>query len=317
MGESGFKHVTVGPITYTPNGNPLVGPAYPLKGYFLACGYSFGITQAGGIGHYIAGWMMNGEPEIDLWSVDSRRYGSYANWAYNHEKIEDTYPRLYGVIYPNEWRDAARPNRTSPIFEYQKDAGASFGEYYGWECPNYFTAEQSDLSETPSWRRNNAFNYVAAECSQVMNNVGLLDLTRFAKTSISGPGAEAWLNKLTCQKVPVTDGRIALCPMLDDKGAFKSDMTITRDKEGEYFCVTASVGKRHDQHWLLQNLPEDGSVRMADMTYNMGCFILAGPRARDLLARVASGDVSNTAFAVGTSKEFFIGSKARFRCSKH
>ena len=161
MGESGFKHVTVGPITYTPNGNPLVGPAYPLKGYFLACGYSFGITQAGGIGHYIAGWMMNGEPEIDLWSVDSRRYGSYANWAYNHEKIEDTYPRLYSIIYPNEWRDAARPNRTSPIYEYQKEAGASFGEYYGWECPNYFTDEPSDRSETPSWRRNNAFKYVA------------------------------------------------------------------------------------------------------------------------------------------------------------
>jgi dimethylglycine dehydrogenase len=136
MGETGFKHVTVGPITYTPNGDPLVGPAYPLKNFFHACGYSFGITQAGGIGHYLAGWIMNGEPEIDLWAMDSRRYGSYANWAYNHEKIEDTYPRLYGIIYPNEWRDAARPCRTSPIYPYQKDAGASFGEYFGWECPN-------------------------------------------------------------------------------------------------------------------------------------------------------------------------------------
>jgi dimethylglycine dehydrogenase len=311
MGESGFKHVTAGPITYTPNGNPLVGPAYPLKGYFLACGYSFGITQAGGIGHYIAGWMMNGEPEIDLWSVDSRRYGSYANWAYNHEKIEDTYPRLYGIIYPNEWRDAARPNRTSPIFEYQKEAGASFGEYYGWECPNYFTDEQSDLSEIPSWRRNNAFKYVAAECNHVMNHVGLLDLTRFAKTKISGPNAESWLNNMTCQKVPVADGRIALCPMLDHNGAFKSDMTITRDREGEYFCVTASVGKRHDQHWLKLNLPEDGSVQMKDMTYEMGCFIVAGPKARDLLAKVAYADVSNEAFASGTCREFFIG---RVKC---
>ena len=311
MGESGFKHVTVGPITYTPNGNPLVGPAYPLKGYFLACGYSFGITQAGGIGHYIAGWMMNGEPEIDLWSVDSRRYGSYANWSYNHEKIEDTYPRLYSIIYPNEWRDAARPNRTSPIYEYQKAAGASFGEYYGWECPNYFTTESSDLCETPSWRRNNAFKYVAAECKHVMNNVGLLDLTRFAKTRISGPGAETWLNSLTCQNVPVTDGRIALCPMLDNNGNFKSDMTVTRDRQGDYFCVTASVGKRHDQHWLLQNLPTDGSVRMEDLTYKMGCLILAGPMARDLLAKVAYSDVSDAALAVGTSREFFVG---RIKC---
>jgi dimethylglycine dehydrogenase len=311
LGETGFKHVTVGPITYTPNGDPLVGPTYPLKNFYQACGYSFGITQAGGIGHYIAGWMMNGEPEIDLWSVDSRRYGSYANWAYNHEKIEDTYPRLYGIIYPNEWRDAARPCRTSPIYPYQKDAGASFGEYFGWECPNYFTANEADLSEAPSWHRNNAFRYVAEECNHVMNHVGLLDLSRFAKTKISGPGAEAWLNKMTCQKVPVTDGRIALCPMLDSNGNFKSDMTVTRDREGEYFCVTASVGKRHDQHWLELNLPEDGSVQMEDLTYNLGCLIIAGPKARDLLAKVAYADVSNDAFASGTSREFFIG---RIKC---
>jgi len=311
MGETGFKHVTVGPITYTPNGNPLVGPAYPLRNYFLACGYSFGITQAGGIGHYIAGWMMNGEPEIDLWSVDSRRYGSYANWAYNHEKIEDTYPRLYSSIYPNEWRDAARPNRTSPVYAYQQAAGAVFGDYYGWECPNYFSDAEEDRREKPSWRRNNSFPYVARECRHVMEHVGLLDLTRFAKTAISGPGAESWLNHMTCQKVPVAVGRIALCPMLDHNGAFKSDMTITKDGEGRYFCVTASVGKRHDQHWMMLNLPDDGSVQMEDLTYKMGCFVIAGPKARDLLAAVAYGDVSDAALAFGTSRDLFVG---RIKC---
>lgn len=311
MGDTGFKHVTVGPITYTPNGDPLVGPAYPLKNYFLACGYSFGITQAGGIGHYIAGWLMNGEPEIDLWPVDSRRYGSYANWAYNHEKIEDTYPRLYSIIYPNELRDAARPNRTSPIYEYQKDAGAVFGDYYGWECPNYFTSEPADGYENPSWRRTNAFTYVDQECKHVMEHVGLLDLTRFAKTRINGPGAAGWLNRMTCQSVPVKTGRIALSPMLDQYGAFKSDMTITKDGESEYFCVTASVGKRHDQHWMMLNLPDDGSVQMEDLTYRVGCFILAGPKSRDLLTRVAYGDVSHEAFPFATSKEIYIG---RIKC---
>ena len=311
MGETGFKHVTVGPITYTPNGNPLVGPAYPLRNFFLACGYSFGITQAGGIGHYIAGWMMNGEPEIDLWSVDSRRYGAYANWAYNHEKIEDTYPRLYSIIYPNEWRDAARPNRTSPIYFQQQEAGAVFGDYYGWECPNYFSQAAADMRETPSWRRNNSFQHVAEECSHVKDYVGLLDLTRFAKTAISGPGAEKWLNRMTCQRVPQTDGRIALSPMLDHNGAFKTDMTITRDKEGEYFCVTASVGKRHDQHWMMLNLPEDGSVRMEDLTYKWGCFVIAGPKSRDLLAKVAYDDVSDAALPFATSRELFVG---RIRC---
>ncbi|MDJ0784685.1 MAG: FAD-dependent oxidoreductase [Desulfosarcinaceae bacterium] len=311
MGETGFKHVTDGPITYTPNGDPLVGPAYPLNNFFHACGYSFGITQAGGIGHYLAGWIMNGEPEIDLWPVDSRRYGSYANWAYNHEKIEDTYPRLYAIICPNDWRDAARPNRTAPIYEYQKQAGAVFGDYYGWECPNYFTDHPEANRENPGWKRNNTFDIVDAECKHVMQHAGLLDLSRFAKTRVTGPGAEAWLNTMTCQKVPVKNGRIALSPMLDNQGNFKSDMTITKLGEGEYFCVTASVGKRHDQHWLLENLPSDGSVCMEDVTYKLGCLVLAGPKSREILAKACYNDVSNGAFPFGTSQELYVG---RVKC---
>lgn len=311
MGDTGFKHVTDGPITYTPNGDPLVGPAFPLKNFFHACGYSFGITQAGGIGHYLAGWIMNGEPEIDLWPVDSRRYGSFANWAYNHEKIEDTYPRLYAIICPNDWRDAARPNRTAPIYEYQKQAGAVFGDYYGWECPNYFTDAPADNRENPGWTRNNTFDIVDAECKHVMEKVGILDLSRFAKTRISGPGADAWLNNMTCQKVPVKDGRIALAPMLDNNGNFKSDMTVTKVKDGEYFCVTASVGKRHDQHWLMGNLPADGSVCMEDVTYQLGCLVIAGPKSRDVLAKACYNDVSNAAFPFGTSREIYVG---RVKC---
>jgi len=307
LGETGFKHVTAGPITYTPNGDPLVGPAYPLKNFFHACGYSFGITQAGGIGHYIAGWIMEGEPEIDLWSVDSRRYGSYATWAYNHEKIADTYPRLYSIFFPNEFRSAARPNRTSPIYEYQKQAGAVFGDYFGWECPNFFTAAEADRCEKPSWRRSNAFPHVAEECRHVMTHVGLLDLTRFAKTRISGPGAEAWLNRMSCQRVPTQAGRIALAPMLTDRGLFKTDMTVTKLADQDYLCVTASLGKRHDQHWLMLNLPGDGSVRMEDLTYAQGCLVIAGPKSRDLLAAVAYGDVSNAAFPFSTSRELYVG----------
>lgn len=307
MGETGFKHVTDGPITYTPNGDPLVGPAYPLKNFFHACGYSFGITQAGGIGHYLAGWIMNGEPEIDLWPMDSRRYGSYANWAYNHEKIKDTYPRLYAIICPNDWRDAARPNRTAPIYEHQKRAGAVFGDYYGWECPNYFTDSADDSRENPGWKRNNTFRHVAAECRHVMEKAGLLDLSRFAKTRITGPGAEAWLNRMTCQKVPGKDGRIALTPMLDKNGNFKTDMTVTRIGDGDFFCVTASMGKRHDQHWMIENLPAGDSVLMEDVTYKMGCLVLAGPRSRAILAGACYNDVSGEAFPFGTSRELYVG----------
>jgi len=307
LGDTGFKHVTAGPITYTPNGDPLVGPAYPLKNFFQACGYSFGITQAGGIGHYLAGWIMNGEPEIDLWHVDSRRFGSHANWAYNHEKIADTYPRLYATFFPNEFRDAARPNRTSPIYEYQKQANAVFGDYYGWECPNYFAPEGDALYETPSWRRSNAFEQVGRECRHTMEKVGIIDLTRFAKTKISGPSAKSWLNTMTCQRVPEKDGAIALSPMLDINGNFKSDMTITRVNEEEFFCVTASIGKKHDQHWMLTNLPKDGSVQMDDLTYKIGCLVLVGPDSRKVLENSVYGDVSGEAFKFSTSKEIYVG----------
>ncbi len=307
LGDTGFKHVTAGPITYTPNADPLVGPAAPLRNFYQACGYSFGITQAGGIGHYLSGWIMNGEPEIDLWHVDSRRFGSYANWAYNTEKIADTYARLYAIFYPNEFRGAARPNRTSPIYEYQKAANAVFGDYYGWECPNYFDSSGKDMYEEPSWRRSNAFEHVKAECRHVMDKVGVIDLTRFAKTRISGPGAKAWLNHMTCQKIPEKDGRIALSPMLDHNGNFKSDMTVTRIDEETFFCVTASVGKKHDQHWMTLNLPDDKTVKMEDLTYSMGCFVLVGPVSRRVLEKVVHGDVSNDAFKFSTSKELFVG----------
>jgi dimethylglycine dehydrogenase len=307
MSETGFKHVTAGPITYTPNGDPLVGPAYGLRNFFHACGYSFGITQAGGIGHYLAGWIMEGEPEIDLWPMDSRRYGSYANWAYQHQKIEDTYPRLYSIIYPNEWRDAARPNRTSPIYEEQKKAGAVFGDYYGWECPNYFTQNDEDRYEKPTWKRSNAFPYVADECRHAAEKVALLDLTRFAKMRVSGPEAADWLNRLSCQRVPRKVGRSALAPMLDHRGAFKSDMTITKTGPEEFFCVTASVGKRHDHHWMELNQPTGQAVQLHDATYEQGCFVVVGPSSRALLAQVSDADVSAQAFPFGTSQPMTLG----------
>jgi len=297
IGETGFKHVTAGPITYTPDADPLVGPAYPLKNFFLACGYSFGITQAGGIGHYLAGWIIEGEPEIDLWAVDSRRFGSFANWAYNHEKINETYSKLYDRIYPNEWRKAARPARTSPIYPFQQAANASFGNYLGWECPNWFAPKGEPTDEIPTWRRSNAFDHVGRECRHVMNHVGLIDLTRFAKAKIMGSGAEKWLNSLTCQRVPEKKGRVVLAPVLDHQGRFKTDMTIVKTGENEFFLVTASVGKRHDHHMLKNALPEDGSVAMEDLTCRMGCFVLAGPRSGELMEKICYGTISTMGFA--------------------
>ncbi|MCG8565193.1 MAG: aminomethyltransferase family protein, partial [Desulfobacterales bacterium] len=186
-----------------------------------------------------------------------------------------------------------------------------FGDYYGWECPNYFPPAGEDDYEIPSWRRSNAFKHVAAECRHAAEKVGIIDLTRFAKSRITGPGAKAWLDNMTCQKVPAKDGRIALSPMLDENGNFKSDMTVTRVNEEEFFCVTASVGKKHDQHWLSCHLPEDGSVTLEDVTYEMGCLVLVGPDSRRVLEKVAYNDVSNDAFPFSTSQEIYVG---RVKC---
>jgi dimethylglycine dehydrogenase len=174
MGDTGFKHVTDGPITYTPNGDPLVGTGLPVERTSIhACGYSFGITQAGGIGHYLAGWIMNGEPEIDLWSVDSRRYGGYANWAYNHEKIEDTYPRLYAIICPNDWRDAARPKPYCAHLRVPEAGRCRVRRLLRLGVSQLFCRQNRGQSRSPGLEaQQQRFKYVAAECKHVMEKVG-------------------------------------------------------------------------------------------------------------------------------------------------
>ncbi|MBW2618984.1 MAG: FAD-dependent oxidoreductase, partial [Deltaproteobacteria bacterium] len=305
METAGLKRIVCGPITYTPNGDPLVGPAFPLRNFWLCCGYSFGITQAGGIGRYLAEWMMEGQPSIDPWPTDSRRYGSYANKSYNLQKIADTYPRLYGVPFPHQFRDAARPVKTSPIYERQKAAGAVFGDAFGWERAQWFSDKAGDR-DVDSWRRSNWHEPVGQECKAVMNGAGLLDLTGFSKFLITGPGACAFLERLSCNKVPAKTGRMAIFPALTEQGTFLSDMTCTKLDEVAYLIVSAAVAKRHDHHHLLLNLPPDGSVALEDVTTKMGCLVIAGPASRQLLQKLTETDMSNEAFPFATSQNILI-----------
>jgi dimethylglycine dehydrogenase len=305
MEHAGLKHITCGPITYTPNGDPLVGPAYPLKNFWLCCGYSFGITQAGGIGRYLAEWIMNDQPGIDLWPLDSRRYGSHVNKQYNFEKVADTYPRLYEIPFPFQERDAGRPMKVSPIYDRQKAGGAVFGETYGWERPQWFSGKVDDR-DVDSWRRSNWHESVGRECRMVMEKAGLLDLTGFSKWYVSGPGAEEYLDRLSCNKAPTKVGKIAVFPALTEMGTFLCDMTCTKIEENKWMVVSAAVSKRHDHHHLLLNLPDDGSVALEDVTTKIGCLIIAGPKSRDILRKLTETDLSNEAFPFATSQNIRV-----------
>lgn len=305
MEQAGLRHIVNGPITYTPNGDPLVGPAHPLKNFWLCCGYSFGITQAGGIGYYLAEWIMDGQPSVDLWPADSRRYGSYVTHAYNMQKLADTYPRLYAVPFPHQFRDAARPVKTSPIYERQKAKGAVFGDTYGWERAQWFSAKVDDR-DVDSWRRSNWHEPVAEECRKVSEGCGLLDLSGFAKFLVSGPGARDYLNKISCNYAPKNQGRVNIFPTMTEDGTFLSDLTCNKIGEDTWLVVGAAVAKRHDHHNLLLQLPDDGSVTFRDVTTQFGCFVLAGPNSREILGKLTDEDLSTAAFPFGSSKEMLI-----------
>ena len=305
MENAGLKHITCGPITYTPNGDPLVGPAFPLKNFWLCCGYSFGITQAGGIGRYLAEWMIDGQPSIDLWPADSRRYGAYVNKTYNMQKIKDTYPRLYAVPFPNQYRDAARPVKTAPIYQRQKDAGAVFGDTFGWERAQWFS-DKVDDRDVDSWRRSNWFEPARAEVKRASEAVSVLDLTGFAKFIVSGPGAEAYLERLSCNKLPQKAGRVNIFPALTEDGTFLCDLTVNKLDDQKYMVIGAAVAKRHDHHHLLLNLPDDGSVQFEDATTKLGCLVVVGPKSREVLQSLTESDLSHEVFSFAASKNILV-----------
>jgi dimethylglycine dehydrogenase len=294
--EVGVKEVINGPIAYTPDGSPIVGPAWGLRNFWLNEGHSFGITAAGGAGWQLAEWIVEGEPSIDMLGVDPRRFGPYASRGYLKIKNEEAYENVFTVHYPDEERPAARPLKTAPCYDRMKALGAVFGQKYGWERPNWFAPEGVEPRDVSSFRRTNYFEHVGNECKHVHKAVGLLDATAFSKFEVSGPGAEAWLDGLVANRLPKATGRINLGHMLAATGGVRSEFTIMRDAPDRFYLVSAGAAERHDHDTLLKALPEDGSVRLDNVTTGYGVLVLAGPKSRDLLAKVTDADLSNQAF---------------------
>ena len=294
--EAGIKDVINGPIAYTPDGNPIVGPAWGLKNYWLSEGHSFGITAAGGAGWQLAEWIVEGQPTVDMLGVDPRRFGDYASRAYLRCKNEETYANVFTIHYHDEERPGCRPLRTTPCYDRMKAKGAVFGHVYGWERPNWFAPDGVEPKDVWSFRRTNYFEHVGSECKNVAENVGVLDMSAFAKFRVSGPGAEAWLDHLVANRLPQKTGRVGLCHALNAQGGVRSEFTITRDGPDDFYLVSAGALERFDWDYLSKKVPDDGSVRLDKITTQHGVLVVAGPKSRELMSRVSDCDFSNAAF---------------------
>ncbi|MEO0992962.1 MAG: FAD-dependent oxidoreductase [Pseudomonadota bacterium] len=282
----GLKDDFNGPICYTPDGNPLVGPAPGVPNFYFAEGFSFGITAAGGTGHYLAQVITEGEAEIDMWSLDPRRYGRWVNREYAARKNEEAYEHVYILHHPDEERPACRPLRTAPCYDRMAARGAQFGCVNGWERPNYFAPAGFDDHDSRSFRRGKWWEHAKAEAEAVRNGVGLFDATAFTKHVLKGAGATAFLDWLTCNKLPKV-GRINLTYALTDAGTVRTEFTIVRQAEDTYYLVTAGAAQAYDSDYLAKlveaKTAEFGPMYLADVTTQWGVFAIAGPKSRELL----------------------------------
>ncbi len=305
--QLGIKKVYNGAIAYTPDGNPIVGPAWDKKNFWLNEGHSFGITAAGGAGWQLAEWIVEGAPSVDMLDVDPRRFGDYATKSYLKTKNEEAYSDVFTIHYPDEERAAARPLKTSPCYDRLKAKGAVFGHLFGWERANWFAPEGVEQKDHWSFRRSKWFEHVGNECKNVQENVGLLDMTAFAKARVTGPGAEAFLDRLLANRLPKKIGRVGLLHGLTPQGGVHSEFTIQREGPDQFYLVSAGAWQRLDHDWLKKQMPTDGSVQFENLTGAMGVLVVAGPKARDLLQPICDTDLSNDAFAWLTGQETSIG----------
>jgi dimethylglycine dehydrogenase len=302
--EVGILRVVNGASPRSPDHNPLVGPAPELKNFWLSCGASIGIAQGAGAGKYLAQWMMHGAAEINMLGVDPRRFGSYADQDYARAKAHQDYNFMYVLRLPGEERPAGRPKRTSPLHEKLVDKGGQFAEGFGWERPKWFSLD--GWVEELSFRRNNIFEVVADECRAVQEGVGILDLSSFTKHDVTGPGAEAFLNRVCANRVSPRVGGIVLSHGLTETGRIESEYTITRLDDERFYLLSAAAANIRNSDQLRQNKLPDEQVEIKNITDEWGTLILAGPRTRDLLSKITSADLSNEHFPWLTGKEIEV-----------
>ncbi len=315
--EVGIRTVVNGPFTFTPDGNPLVGPVRGQPGHWLACGVMAGLSQGGGVGLALSRWITEGDPGLDVWGMDPARFGDWTTPSYTRAKVVENYGRRFRIPYPNEQLPAARPLQTSPIHARLDAEGAVWGAAYGLEQALWFQrgSQQpaSERLETPTLRRSNAWSAVAEESRAVRDGVGMIETTGFAKHEFTGPGARTFLDRMLCNRLPAT-GRITLSPMLDDRGHLIGDFTVAalppaRVSDGpERLLVFGSgVATAYHGRWFEAHVPTDGSVSYRSLGPSLTGLSIAGPASREVLAAVCDADVSAEAFGFLDVRSLDVG----------
>ena len=311
LGKAGVQRVINGPIPYSPDGNPYIGPVRGLPNFWQCCCFSFGIAQSGGAGRLMAGWLVNGAPEWDIWAFDSRRFGDYATTAYTATRATELYRREYAIAFPAEEWPGGRPAYVTTLYDRLAAKGAQFGARGGWERAVWFARPGDDPHPSPSFRRPAWHAAVADEVQAVRERVGIMDMGGFTKLQVEGPGAEAFLDRLLCGRLPRL-GRIALTWALDERGGIVSEFTVTRTGPQSFYLCSAASAHEHDLEWIEPRLPTDGSVRLENLSARLGTLVLAGPHARDVLQAVTATPLDSQSFPWLAARDIEVGF-ARFK----
>jgi dimethylglycine dehydrogenase len=306
LNKVGIKRWINGPFTFTPDGNPLVGPVPQVSNYWCACGVMAGFSQGGGVGLSLAQWIIEGEPGRDIFGMDVARYAPFAaNREYLKTTTAQFYKRRFVMSYPNEQLPAGRPLRVPPTYDLMTNAGAQWGVLWGLEVPLYFAPRNKKFKEIPTLRRSNAFALVASECRATREQLGMLDISAFARYEIAGPTAQQWLDNVLACRVPAL-GKVRLAPMLSSSGRLMGDLTLLRWDDDCYWLMGSYYLRQWHMRWFQQYLPKVG-VTLRDVSDQVVGFSIAGPNARTLLSRITEGDVSNRSFPFLSCRTMNIG----------
>ncbi len=304
--QVGIKRWVNGAFTFTPDGNPLVGPVPGLKNYWAACGCMAGFSQSGAIGLALANWMVEGDPGFDVFGMDVARFGDFASGDnYLRATTRQFYSRRFAMTYPNEELPAGRPLKVSGSYDALKSQGAHFGVIWGMETPLFFAPDDPDFAEVPTLRRSNAHALVAAEVAATRASAGLFETGIYARYEISGPGAEKWLDHMLASKLP-SSGRVRLAPMLNPAGNLMGDLTVTRFGDDRFWLVGSYVLQKWHMRWFNDHLPKTG-VRIENLSESWLGFSLSGPESRNILEKLTDEDVSNSALPFLSGQTMNIG----------
>ena len=302
VGEAGVKRVINGPMIWSPDSSALVGPVPELQGYFCCCGIIPGFSQSGGLGKLTAEWIINGEPSLDLFAWDLARFGAWAGKDFTKARVQDQYANRFKIHFPGEERSIGRPVRTRPAHAMHAGLGAVFGLNYGWEHPLYYDA---DTPDSAGFIRQPWWHSVGREAQMLRQTAGIIDVSNFAKYRVTGAGAEDWLNALFANRMPTAVGRSCLTPLIGKHGGIAGDFTVTRLADDEFWVVGSGMAERYHQRFFRQ-VPLPDGTRFSSATEAFCGFNVAGPRARDLLARLTNADLSNAGFGFFRSKRITV-----------